>query len=204
MNLEAPSTDEQLHELSMRGDASAFEDVYDRRQAGIYRFALRMTGSVTMAEDITQDVFLSYLRDGKQFDATRGSVKSYLYGIARHRTLRCLDRERSISNLTTVIDDNDSDFEQLLPHTDPFSDLEREQVVQVVRQAILSLPAHFREVIVLCHLQEMNYAEAAEIIECPIGTVRSRLNRARTLLLEKLESLNPAIAAKQLTQEQGL
>ena len=75
-----------------------------------------------------------------------------------------------------------------------FADLAREEMVSLVRQAVLSLPAHFREVIVLCHLQEMNYAEAAEVVSCPVGTVRSRLARARTLLVGKLRALKrPAL-----------
>jgi len=79
---------------------------------------------------------------------------------------------------------------------DPFLDLARDEIVDLVRQAVLSLPAHFREVIVLCHLQEMSYTEVSEVIDCPIGTVRSRLNRARTLLVEKLKILQGTNAGK--------
>jgi len=67
-------------------------------------------------------------------------------------------------------------------------------VIELVRQAVLSLPSHFREVIVLCYLQEMNYADAAEVIDCPIGTVRSRLSRARSLLVGKLGMLRTPVS----------
>jgi RNA polymerase sigma-70 factor (ECF subfamily) len=110
--------------------------------------------------------------------------------MARHRLLRLLDREKTLVSF----DGADSAAPEAAhdhlrsPH-DPFVDLARDEVIDLVRQAVLALPAHFREVIVLCHLQEMNYADAAEVINCPIGTVRSRLARARTLLGAKLGML---------------
>lgn len=172
------------------GDAKAFEALYDRRQGGIYRYALRMTGSESIAEDVTQEVFLSLMRDHSDYQQSRGTVKSYLYGMARHRLLRLLDREKtlvSFGGTDSAIEDAARDH--LHSAHDPFMDLARDEMIDLVRQAVLSLPAHFREVIVLCHLQEMNYADAAEVINCPIGTVRSRLARARTLLGGKLGML---------------
>jgi RNA polymerase sigma-70 factor (ECF subfamily) len=174
------------------GCAESFAALYDRRQGGVYRFALRMTGSEAFAEDVTQDVFLALMRDGCQFDPSRGSFKSYLYGMARHRVLRRLERERA----HVPIEDEDSEsFDEMQSAADdPFADLAREELVSLVRQAVLSLPAHFREVIVLCHLQEMNYAEAAEVVSCPVGTERSRLARAREMLVGKLRALKgPAL-----------
>lgn len=175
------------------GDAKAFEALYDRRQGGIYRYALRMTGSESIAEDVTQEVFLSLVRDHSDYQQSRGTVKSYLYGMARHRLLRLLDREKSLVSFdgtgVTGRAVEEAAHDRLRSAHDPFVDLARDEVIELVRQAVLSLPAHFREVIVLCHLQEMNYADAAEVINCPIGTVRSRLARARTLLGGKLGML---------------
>lgn len=174
--------------MTLDGDAGAFEALYDRLQGGIYRYALRMTGSPATAEDVTQEVFLSLIRDRCDYEPARGKVRSYLYGMAHHRLLRRLQRERNFVSL----DANESGGELAvdhLVHHDPFLDLERDEVVELVRQAVLSLPSHFREVIVLCYLQEMSYADAGEIIDCPIGTVRSRLARARALLVSKLGML---------------
>jgi len=168
------------------GDAQAFEALYDRRQGGIYRYVLRMTGSPSSAEDITQEVFLSLIRDRSDYEPSRGSVKSYLYGMARFRLFRRLQRDRGFVSLDDQSGDDANDFRS---HHDPFAEVAREETVELVRQAVLSLPEHFREVIVLCYLQEMNYSDAAEIIDCPIGTVRSRLARARALLTEKLKLL---------------
>jgi len=182
----APANDEDLLRLMLGGDAQAFEALYDRRQGGIYRYVLRMTGSPSSAEDITQEVFLSLIRDRSDYEPSRGSVKSYLYGMARFRLFRRLQRDRGFVSLDDQSRDDANDFRS---HHDPFAEVAREETVELVRQAVLSLPEHFREVIVLCYLQEMNYADAAEIIDCPIGTVRSRLARARALLTEKLKQL---------------
>ena len=182
----APANDEELLRLMLGGDAQAFEALYDRRQGGIYRYVLRMTGSPSSAEDITQEVFLSLIRDRSDYEPSRGSVKSYLYGMARFRLFRRLQRDRGFVSLDDESADDTNDFRS---HHDPFAEVAREETVELVRQAVLSLPEHFREVIVLCYLQEMNYSDAAEIIDCPIGTVRSRLARARALLTEKLKLL---------------
>ena len=180
------------------GCAESFAALYDRRQAGVYRFALRMTGSEAFAEDVTQDVFLALMREGNKFDPERGSLKSYLYGMARHRVLRRLERERA----HVRIEDDDGGQSEELPSAcdDPFADLAREELVSLVRQAVLTLPAHFREVIVLCHLQEMNYAEACEVLACPVGTVRSRLARARALLVGKLRALKGPAAGERVVK----
>jgi RNA polymerase sigma-70 factor (ECF subfamily) len=179
------------------GDAKAFEALYDRRQGGIYRYALRMTGSQSFAEDVTQEVFLSLLQDHADYQQSKGTVKSYLYGMARHRLLRRLQRERTFVSLDTSDDAGAESFvDELGCDYDPFHELARGEVVGLVRQAVLSLPEHFREVIVLCYLQELSYADAAEIISCPIGTVRSRLARARGLLMGKLKVVQTAGVAE--------
>jgi RNA polymerase sigma-70 factor (ECF subfamily) len=185
------------------GCAESFATLYDRRQGGVYRFALRMTGSEAFAEDVTQDVFLGLMREGCKFDPSRGSVKSYLYGMARHRVLRRLERERA----HVAFDEDEGGTFVELPSAadDPFADLARDELVSLVRQAVLTLPAHFREVIVLCHLQEMNYAEAGEVLACPVGTVRSRLARARTLLTGKLRALKePAVGGRVVKAGQAI
>ena len=186
----------------LSGSAEAFEALYNRRQGGVYRFALRMTGSEALAEDVTQDVFLSLMKDREQYKEDRGTVKSYLYGMARHRVLRRLERDRTTVSIEARQEEAAAAMDQhLISGNDPFVDLARDEVVDLVRQAVLSLPAHFREVVVLCHLQEMNYAEVAAVIACPIGTVRSRLNRARALLVEKLKVLQQSSGGEIVLRE---
>ncbi|HMV50476.1 MAG TPA: sigma factor, partial [Blastocatellia bacterium] len=94
----AVPSDEELLRRMLAGDADAadaFEQLYDRRQAGIYQYALRMSGSHALAEDVTQDVFMELMRDAYLFDPTRGTVAGYLFGMSRHRVLRRLQRERT-------------------------------------------------------------------------------------------------------------
>ncbi|MEW6128828.1 MAG: sigma-70 family RNA polymerase sigma factor [Acidobacteriota bacterium] len=182
-------TDEELLPLMATGDLVAFEMIYERRQPSVYRFALRMSGSETLAEDVTQDVFIALMRDAYQFDPTRGSLSTYLYGITRNRVLKRLERDK---NFVAMPDDDEADSgsidERMICRQDPLADFTRNQVIDAVRQAVLALPTHYREVIILCNLHEMNYEEAASIIGCAVGTVRSRLSRARELLMKKLQT----------------
>ncbi len=176
------------------GDETAFIALYRRWQASIYRFALRMSGSESLAEDVTQEVFMVLMNDARRFDASKGSLSSYLYGIARFQMLRKMQRDRA----WVSIDDEDSDvnLEDFGVQFDPVLDLTRAETVNSVRDAILVLPAHYREVVVLCDLHELSYADAANALGCAIGTVRSRLHRARGLLLEKLRPVAEKASAQ--------
>lgn len=195
----ASTNDEELLRRMIAGDADAFEQLYDRRQTGIYQFALRMSGSPVLAEDVVQDVFLEFMRDARLFDSSRGTVAGYLMGMARHRILRRLERERRFVSFAEP-DERERESpanaeERLIVEHNPHDDFELREMVETVRQAILSLPEHYREVVVLCSLHEMNYEQTAEVIGCPVGTVRSRLNRARAMLVEKLQLLRAAYGA---------
>ncbi len=183
--------DEELLRLSQSGDEAAFAELYGRRGAGVYRFALQMCGSESVAEDVTQEVFMALIRESALFDAGRGALSSYLYGIARNQVLRRLERERHFVALNDEAeawgDIPNSEYASARP--DPLAELARSETIESVRQAVLSLPAHYREVVVLCELHETSYAEAANILGCAVGTVRSRLHRARALLVERLGAM---------------
>ena len=185
MNLKNDLSDTELLRSMLAGDDEALTLLYRRRQAGVYRFALQMSGSKSIAEDVTQEVFLFLMREGKVFDPARGSVSAFLFGVARNYVLRRLRVEQLLAPLN---DDSDDDVPALQAATDlcPLEDLTRAETIDSVRKAVLSLPAKYREVVVLCELQDVSYGETAEILGCAIGTVRSRLHRARALLLAKL------------------
>src|SRR3954466_7957319 len=89
-----PSSDEDLLRRSVAGDEDAFVSLYRRRQTGIYRFALHMSGSTSVADEVTQEAFLTLIREGSRFDASRGSVLGYLYGVARKHILKRLEHDR--------------------------------------------------------------------------------------------------------------
>lgn len=183
--MQTTPSDDELLQLMRAGDESAFITIYRRRQGGIYRFALRMSGSEAIAEDVTQDVFMTLMRENGHFDSSRGSFTAYLYGIARNQVLRRIEKDRFLLPINDY--DEDRDKEQVSCH-DPLGDLTRREKIESVRQAVLALPPHYREVVILCDLQEMSYREAAEALGCAVGTVRSRLHRARSLLVDKLRS----------------
>jgi len=193
--LTTEQSDNELLQAMLAGDEEALAALYRRRQGTIYRFALQMSGSHALAEDVTQEVFMVLMRDGVNFDSTRGSVSAFMLGIARNHVLRRLRQQHSIVSLG---DESDESHPDALAIDSPLDDLSRSETVKAVRCAVLSLPARYREVVILCDLQELSYAEAAAVLTCAVGTVRSRLHRGRSLLIEKLrpvaeeETLEPA------------
>ncbi|MFN0121242.1 MAG: RNA polymerase sigma factor [Blastocatellia bacterium] len=182
-------SDDELVRRLAGGDEPAFTALYRRHQGAIYRFALLMSGSAALAEDVTQETFLALLREAGRYDHGRGTVPAYLFGIARNHTLRRLRRDRSLTQLGDDVEENDTAvFAQLVAADDPLRDCAREEVIQLVRQAVLALPPRYREVVVLCDFQELSYAEAAAALGCAVGTVSSRLHRGHGLLLERLRT----------------
>lgn len=179
-------TDSQLVGLIIGGDKQAFAELYRRRQRDVYRFALHMSGAPDLAEDVTQEVFMVLMRDGSSYDETRGSVNAFLVGIARNYVLRRLKQDRSFVMMGQPDSEEASASTDVTSASDQLDVIARNEEIRSVQKAVLSLPAHYREVLVLCELQDMSYAEAAGVLGCAIGTVRSRLNRARTMLMEKL------------------
>ena len=203
------------------GDEAAFTLLYRRKHPAIYRFALHMSGNAAMAEDVTQEVFMTLIRDAKRFDPARGTLGGFLFGVARNHLRRRWEQERNSVPLPESADELDaimarsstgrvggkngtSDYgngngnghsngngigaSAYMLHRDDFASLEN---VMRVRQAIATLPENYREVVVLCELDELSYEDAAAALDCPVGTVRSRLHRARAILVEKLRDAQP-------------
>ena len=174
-------TDAELVLLSEAGDEAAFLELYRRHQGAVYRFALMMNGSAPAAEDVTQDVFVSLIRRRCRFDPQRGTLRSFLLGVARNHLRKRWARERPSEPL----------HETLIDVSDPHGDFERSEQIERVRRAVLLLPSRYREVVVLCDLQGLTEPEAAAVLGCPVGTVSSRLHRARARLLERLRAITP-------------
>ncbi|MBX9603256.1 MAG: RNA polymerase sigma factor [Bryobacteraceae bacterium] len=181
-------TDELLLRRMLEGDETAFTALYRRRQGGVYRFALQMSGSVEIAEEITQDTFMLLMRQGSRFDPAKGSVSGFLFGIARNLVRRHLEKVRNESWAELAADDPVADSRENV-----LDEMTRRETINAVRRAVLSLPPVYREALVLCELQGLSYLDAAAVLDCPVGTVRSRLNRGRTLLADKFRA--PAMKA---------
>jgi len=185
----AQDRDDLLLRRSAKGDEEAFALLYRRHQGGLYRFALRMTGSAWGAEEIVQDVFMTLIREPKKYDPERGSVGALLFGIARNRVMKHLERIPREVPLEEKNEDGTGAGIILQDSFTPAMWMEKRERMHHVRAAVLDLPAEFREAVVMCELEEMSYEEAAQMTGCPIGTIRSRLHRGRALLLAKLEML---------------
>ena len=183
LELPSDSTGDLLRRMR-GGDEQAFVELYRTHQGPVYRFALHMSGSADVAEEVTQEVFMVLIRDAKQYDPNRGSLAAYLIGVARKLVLRALE---SKTGFEQTGGENDA-AELVADRRDIAADLAWNERIELLRKAVLSLPATYREVIVLCDLDEMDYAEAAGVLGCAVGTVRSRLHRARALLAEKMRA----------------
>jgi RNA polymerase sigma-70 factor (ECF subfamily) len=179
--------DERLLERACKGDAEAVSRLFARYQASIYRYAVHMCGR-DAGDDIVQETFLAVMRRPGRYDPARGPVVGYLLGIARHLALKRLTALAGDFSEEPGAEDESADPAQ----ETVLDSLTRTETIEAVRAAVQSLPPLYREVVVLCEFQEMDYAAAAGIIQCPIGTIRSRLHRAKALLSAKLATLQPA------------
>jgi RNA polymerase sigma-70 factor (ECF subfamily) len=180
---EADASDEVLLPALARGDERAFLVVYRRRQASIYRYALHLCSDIDVAAEVVQETFLTLLRDAARLDASRGTVLAWLFAVARNQVLRQLRSRRQHLSL------DDEDQSELVAAGCVVTDVEQEQLSGRLREVMATLPPVYREVLVLCDMQELSYEEVAAIAGCPLGTVRSRLHRARAMLAEKLKPL---------------
>lgn len=163
-------------------DADRFTKLYRQHSLKIFRFALHMSGSATLAEEVAQETFLMLIRQPERFDPSRGEMEAFLFGVARNLVRRHLDAGRKLECI------EDGGEYLFASGEDILGDLTRRENIQAVKDAILALPPKYREAVVLCDLQEMSYERAAEVMQCAVGTVRSRLHRARNLLLVKLQA----------------
>ena len=181
------SDDQDLVRRMLGGGEQAFADLYSRHQRPVFRFVVHMTGSIAIAEDVTQEVFLALIEHGRGFQAARGNLRSFLLGIARNHVLRRWAKERAT-------DQEPEEFD-VACEADTLHDLTRQETIEGVRRAVLSLPPAYREAVVLCDLEDASYEEAAAILACPVGTVRSRISRGREMLVRKLACLAEARSA---------
>jgi len=189
MSIPEQDRDDVLLRRAAKGDEESFTLLYRRHQAPLYRFALRMTGNAWGAEEVVQDVFMTLMREPKKYDAGRGAVGAYLFGIARNRVMKYLERLPRELSLEERNGNGVRASDAAVNAFSPVQWAEQQERSERVRAAVLELPAEFREAVVLCELEELSYEEAAHLSGCPIGTIRSRLHRGRALLMAKLEIL---------------
>jgi RNA polymerase sigma-70 factor, ECF subfamily len=199
VSVRSDPTDSELLERVAAGDAEALAIVFRRHQATVYRFSRQMLGSVDAAEDVTQDVFVALAKSAGRFDRDVASLSTYLYGIARNLVLQRYKKRRGRIeiNIDEIAGEGEAAF---ATSADPAEIMSRAQVTRQLRQAILRLPVHYREVVVLCELNGLSYEQAAAIAGCPIGTIRSRLNRARKMLIARCKTVLDGDSRERTTQ----
>jgi RNA polymerase sigma-70 factor (ECF subfamily) len=195
----AEAPDDDLFRRMRLGDEAAFAELYRRWQGPLYRFALRMGSQPPLAEDVVHEVFMILIREGGGYDPERGPLAAYLYGAARHQVQRRLARLRSC----VALPEDDESPVLAASDVDPLADLTRRERIARVRAAVRSLPPVYREAVVLCDLQALCYEDAARVLECSVGTIRSRLHRARRLLVSKLQAERMTVALDDAGAERG-
>jgi RNA polymerase sigma-70 factor (ECF subfamily) len=192
MKIRKNDQDDELLKRSAKGDEDAFTILYRRHADVLYRFAFRMTGSSWGAEEIVQDVFMTLVREPGKYDAARGTLPAFLFGITRNKIMKYHERLPREVSLVERQEDGSGGGLTLRDSFTPAMWAEQRERLEKVRAAVMDLPIEFRETVVLCELEEMSYDQAARMLDCPIGTIRSRLHRGRALLLAKLEMLRDA------------
>jgi RNA polymerase sigma-70 factor (ECF subfamily) len=154
-----------------------FQAAFDQHKDAVYRFAWRMSGSPTAAEDITQDAFMALLRHPDRFDPARGTLRAFLLGIARNLALK----HWRAAHRFEPLDDEAAVAEPL--------DLGRGDVGETVGRAVRALRPLQREVVILAEYEGLTLAEIARAVDADVGTVKSRLHRARENLRRLLAPL---------------
>jgi RNA polymerase sigma-70 factor (ECF subfamily) len=160
------------------GDREAFTTLYGTHHPAVFRFALHMTADRGKAAEVAQDVFVWLIHHAEDFDPELGELGAFLTGVTR----KFLQRRRYDEQRWVEFDETVADRSQVIGGREPdTSDADR------LRAAIVALPERYREVVALCDLEGRSYEDAAGMLECAVGTVRSRLHRARGLLARKLQ-----------------
>lgn len=157
-----------------------FRTAFEQHKEAIYRFAWRMCGSASVAEDIAQEAFLTLLRQPGRFDPARGALRPFLLAIARNLARKHWRNEYRLSELDDTLED------QL---ASPEIDLEGWETADAVGAAIAALPPLQREVLILSEYEELSLEEIARAVDSEVGTVKSRLFRARERLKRALAPL---------------
>ena len=178
---DALANDQQLLREMRRGSENAFRLLYERHQGALFRFVLHMTGSKETAEEVTQEVFMHLIGKPGAYDSNKAPLAAYLFGVARNLARRAVKNESSGVWLEEA-----EELDIAVSDVELTESLSNSEALDSLRKALLGLPDLYREVIVLCDLQEMSYAEAAAIAQCSSGTIASRLHRAHDMLRMKL------------------
>jgi len=169
--------DRSVIEALRKGEERAYALVIDELHAPVYRWLLRLSRNSGTAEDLTQETFLALWQGVGSFQG-RAKFKTWVFGIAYRQFLRWRDK-RTVQTVELAEDDQSdrTDLSDLLAESEERA---------AIRRAVYSLPDQYREVVCLAHFDGLSHRECAEVLNIPVGTVKSRMNSAFKLLREKL------------------
>jgi RNA polymerase sigma-70 factor (ECF subfamily) len=182
-------SDAVLLRRALAGDEPAFILLYEHLKGAIFRYAYYMTNSRTVADEVVQEVFIQLLKQGARYREECGEVGAFAFGMARNFIRRIQRRERPYEPIPAEASMAKLPASLVSEPESLARELMRSEVTARVQTAIASLPDHYRQVVVLCDLCELSYQQAASRLQCAVGTVRSRLNRAHAILAQKLKPL---------------
>ena len=168
-----------------KGDEDAFAELYRRHRDAVYRLAMLYSGSTAHAADVTQETFVHFITQPHQYDPMRGTLAAWLCGIARNMARRAVSGREDATDPEVLADDT-SPHESHIDRDTPLERILKGETAEQVRRAVAQLKPHYRDILILCELSELSYAEAAQVAGIDIGTVRSRLSRARAQLAQRL------------------
>jgi RNA polymerase sigma-70 factor (ECF subfamily) len=175
--------DEELMQLVRRGDADAFAVVYQRHASSVFSLAYRMMGSRSAAEDVAQEAFLSAWRSGARYDRGRGSVRTWLLGIAHNRSIDAMRRGK-VRDFPR--DDDEDAAERVEASERTEAEVARRQEAEAIRAAIETLPNEQSRVIELAYFGGFTHTEIATMIKAPVGTVKGRMRLGLQKLRDEL------------------
>jgi len=184
----APATDENLDvEAAKRGDLDAFDRLVARHQDRVYNLCRWIIGDEDEAGDAAQEAFVRAFRFLSKFrgDSSFGTWLGHIaQNVARDFAARSKKAPRNFSTLQN--EDDEPQFEPVSPAISPTESLLKDERRRAVQNALAKIPVHFRTVLVLYDLEGHSYEECAAQLQMPLGTVKSRLSRARNALREAL------------------
>jgi RNA polymerase sigma-70 factor (ECF subfamily) len=164
--------DEDLMQLIQRGQAPAFEVIYERHASAAFSLAYRIVGTRNGAEDVSQEAFLNLWRSGARYDSARGSVRTWVLGIVHHRAIDFL-RRATVHDKRRASDEGIEERFESGERTDV--EVARRDEAQTVRDAMDVLPREQRQVIELAYFGGFTHTEIADMISTPIGTIKGRM-----------------------------
>jgi RNA polymerase sigma-70 factor (ECF subfamily) len=200
-NLSSAASDEALLRAHGGGDPEAFGELIERYQRELFHFLVRFVGDRAAAEDIFQESFLQVHQSMHQFDPSR-RFRPWLFTIAANKArdwLRSASRKQTSPLQASIGNSSDNDSGEFIdlmrsPIELPDEPMARQELREKVQRVVMGMPEHLREILLLSYFHQFPYKQIGEMLDIPLGTVKSRLHAAVAHFAEKWRSANPGVS----------